>query len=113
MKPLRHKFGAKPTQRDSIRFPSKLEANSYQALKQLQQGGHIRAFLRQIPFDIPGGKHVVDFMVFTSDEVLFIESKGKDLAEGKRKRLAVQEIYDFPIHVIHDPKEIYQLLSIT
>lgn len=108
---VKHKFGAQKCEADSIKFPSKLERSVYKTLKQLQQDGKIRAFLRQIPFDIPGGKHIVDFMVFTSDEVIFIEAKGKDLPEGKRKRAAVMEIYGFPIGVVTDAIQVYSMIN--
>lgn len=108
---LKHKFGAIKCERDGIKFPSKLERACFDWLVKAKENGRIRNILRQVPFDIPGGKHVVDFLVFTYDEALFIEAKGKDLSQGKFKRKAAEEVHKIPIHVVTSVAELEQLLQ--
>jgi hypothetical protein len=91
----RSKFQARPTWRGDIRFPSKLQATHYDELLLLQRSGHIRYFVREIPFDLPGNtKHRVDWMIVIADrEPLYAESKGHDVPLGKLKRRQVEELY--------------------
>lgn len=98
----RHKFRAKPCAEDGIKFPSKLERDYYRYLRDCKDCGTIIFFLRQVPFDLPGGvKHVVDFMVFhEGGEVEFIEVKGLDLPAGKMKRKITEDIYQIKIKVV-------------
>lgn len=111
-KRLRHKYNAVPSNRDNIKFPSKLERDCYDVLKAFQSSKMIRFFLRQIPFDIPGkARHNVDFEVFTHGGVYFVEAKGRDLAMGKLKRLQVEEIYDIDVHVVTTPTELKTKLA--
>lgn len=84
-----------------------LERSCYLKLKKLKEESRILFFLRQIPFDLPGGmRHVVDFCVFLKDEVKFLEAKGRDLAIGKLKRLQVEDIYNIPIEIVKNSNEI-------
>ena len=101
MKTHRHKFSAKPTELDSIKFQSKKEARYYQGLKLLQKAGEVVFFLRQVPFDLPGNvKHKIDFIEFHSDgTVHFVEIKGYDTPMGKLKRKQVEAIYPVKIEV--------------
>ena len=50
----KHKYKAKQTEVDSIKFPSKLEAGYYLKLKLRKQAGDIKYFLRQVPLHLPG-----------------------------------------------------------
>ena len=50
--PARHKFHAKPTVYDGIRFASKKEAARYEALKLLKKAGEVLFFLRQTRFHL-------------------------------------------------------------
>lgn len=112
MKKIYHKFGAKACKRREIKFPSLLERSVFDYLETLQKSKRIWFFLRQIPFDLPGGaKHVVDFMVVTRDEVLFVEAKGRDLPLGKMKRLQTEELYNIEILVVKGPYDLYDLLG--
>lgn len=62
---LKHKFRAKVTETDGIKFSSKKEAARYHQLKLLQRNGDVLFFLRQVPFHLDGGvKYVADFMIF-------------------------------------------------
>lgn len=71
---LRHKFRAKPTELDGIKFTSKKEAKRYQQLKILQNSGEVLFFLRQVPFHLQAGvKYVCDFLVFWTNGLVTIE----------------------------------------
>lgn len=95
----RSKYRNKIIYIDGLRFHSKLEAQHYEQLKLAKAGGLIRAFLRQVPFHLPGGvKHFVDWMVlYEGREPVFAESKGSDLPMGRLKRKQVQELYGVKI----------------
>ncbi len=97
-----HKFSAKPTTVDNIRFDSKKEARYYADLKLLQKAGDIIFFLRQVSFHLPGGvRHVVDFQEFRRDgTVHFVEVKGFDTPQGKMKRKMVEAVYPIKIEVV-------------
>lgn len=111
-KKLNNKYKARVSYCDNIRFPSMLERNCYVKLKDLQNKGKILFFLRQIPFDLPGGfKHIVDYQVFTEGDVLFIEAKGKELPMWNLKSAQVEEIFNVQIHVAKKPEDIDQILS--
>lgn len=85
----KHKYHAKPTHRDGMRFDSKAEANYYDKLK---DDPEVVVFLRQVPIHLPGGvKYVLDFLVFREDgEVEFIDVKGMDTPLSKAKRRIVE-----------------------
>ena len=84
----KHKFHAKPTELDGIKFPSKKEAKYYSELLLRQKAGEVVFFLRQIPFFLPGNvKYVCDFMEFNSDgTVHFIDTKGFKTSMYKTKK---------------------------
>lgn len=48
----KHKYGAKPTTVDNIRFASQKEARRYQELRLLERGGHIQCLELQPAFDV-------------------------------------------------------------
>jgi len=97
----KHKFHAKPTSRYGIHFDSQKEARYYDTLILRQKAGEVLFFLRQIPFDLPGGvKHRIDFMEFWSDgTVHVVEIKGYDTPAGKMKRKMVESLYPITIEV--------------
>jgi hypothetical protein len=97
----RHKYNAKETWIDNIRFPSKLEARCYEELKLRQAAGEVLWFVMQVPFHLGGGvKHKVDFLaVLTSGDIELIEAKGQDLGEGKARRRQVEARYNVKIRV--------------
>ena len=99
---FRHKFGAKRTELDGIKFSSKKEAGVYQDLELRRKSGDVLFFLRQVPFHLPGGtKHIIDFVTFNADgTVHFIEVKGYDTPMGKVKRKIVEAIYPIMIEII-------------
>ncbi len=111
-KTLKHKYGAKPVTIDDVHFPSLLEGRCYRELKRLQENGTILMFLMQVNFELPGKyKHKVDFQVFTKEDVIFLEAKGRDLPVGRMKRLQAEEIYNVEIHVVKKAEEILSIIK--
>ena len=73
----KHKYNAKATVVDGIRFGSKKEARVYDSLKLLKEAGEIEYFHMQVPIQLPGNvKYKVDFEVFWA--------KGSKCFEGER-----------------------------
>jgi hypothetical protein len=97
----RHKFKAKPSEEDGIRFASKKERAYYQGLKLRQKSGEVLFFLRQAPFHLPGNvRHIIDFIEFRTDgTVHFVEIKGFDTPLGKLKRKQVMDLYPINVEV--------------
>lgn len=95
----RHKFHAKLTETDGIKFASRNEAAYYQQLKIRRMAGDVVFFLRQTPFHLPGGvKYVVDFIVFLADgTVEFVDVKGLRTESYKAKKRIVEAIYPITI----------------
>jgi hypothetical protein len=92
---IKHKYRSVKTELDGIKFDSKKEAAYYQALKLRKQAGDVVQFLRQVPFDLPGGvKYRVDFLEFWADgTVHWIDVKGFQTQEFKAKRKMVEQLY--------------------
>lgn len=97
---LRHKFKAKRTEVDNIKFSSKKEAKRYNILKSLQNVGEVLFFLRQVPFHLPGGvKYICDFLIFwASGEVTIEDVKGFKTESYKAKKKMVEALY--PIEIL-------------
>lgn len=111
-KKKKSKYLAKRCESDGKKFPSLLERNCYNALMDLKESKDIHFFLRQVPFDLPGGSiHRVDFGIFCDNGVFFIEAKGKDLALGKLKRKQVIDLYNVDVFVVKNPGEIKLILE--
>ena len=98
----RHKFNAKQTLVDGIKFPSKKEAAYYQELKLRKKAGIVVFFLRQVPFHLPGGvTYRVDFQEFHSDgTVHFIDVKGRRTTEYITKKKLVEALYPVTIEEV-------------
>lgn len=60
---MRHKFNAKPTVVDGIRFDSKAEAKRYTELKLMERGGAIQDLQLQPSFDLhsPDGTKITTY----------------------------------------------------
>lgn len=99
---VRHKYGAKITEADGIKFSSKKEAAYYQSLKIRQRVGEVVFFLRQVPFHLPGGtKYTVDFQEFLADgTVRFVDVKGMQTKEFIRAKKQVEAIYPVEIEIV-------------
>ena len=97
---IRHKFNAKPTTVNDIKFSSKKEAKYYSELLLRQKDGEVLFFLRQVPFHRPGNvRYVCDFQVFlASGEVQFIDVKGMKVEPYPTKKKIIEAI--FPIEII-------------
>lgn len=97
-----HKFNAKRTIADRIKFASKKEANHYLENKLREKNGELIFFLRQVPFYLPGGvKYVCDFQEFCSDgTVHFVETKGVKTPLYIAKKKMVEALYPVTIEEI-------------
>lgn len=91
-----------PTIVDGIRFHSKKEAEWYQKIKASVQELHIKYFLRQVPFHLPGNtKYLADFMVvYVDGSIEFIDVKGRDTPMSKMKRKMVKDLYGIEIIIV-------------
>lgn len=94
-----HKFHAKITEADGIKFSSKKEANFYAVLKARQQAKDVICFLMQVPIRLPGGvKFVCDFLTFDADGTChFIDTKGFKTESYNAKKRMVEALYPFQI----------------
>lgn len=102
MKKVRHKFNAVKTERNGIRFDSKLEARYYDYLELCRRSGELLFFLRQSPFHLKGGTRlVIDFMEFWKNgEVLFTDVKGIETDSFKIKRREVEAAFGIELNVV-------------
>lgn len=100
IKLLKHKFRAKATETDGIKFSSQKEAKRYSNLKTLQTVGEVVFFLRQVPFYLPGGvKYICDFLIFWTNGTVTIEDvKGFKTESYKAKKKMVEALY--PIEIL-------------
>ena len=98
---IKHKFNAKPTTIDGVRYDSKKEARYGGELKMLQMAGEVLFYLRQVGFDIGGGcKYKLDFMEFWANgDVRCVDIKGYDTPMGRLKRKQVEDLYPIKIEV--------------
>lgn len=94
-----HKFHAKPTEFNGIKFASKKEAEYYRQLLIRQRIGEVLFFLRQAPFHLPGEiRYIVDFVEFLADgTVHFVDVKGMETPIYKTKKKMVEAIYPIEI----------------
>ena len=99
---LKHKFNAKQTVLDGIKFPSKAEAKYYSVLKLLQSAGEVLFFLRQVPFHLPGGvTYRCDYQVFYADgRVEFVDVKGMKTRSFIDKKKMVEDLYPVEILIV-------------
>lgn len=95
----RAKYNSRPKVVDGIRFDSKKEADYYSKLKYAQKAGDVVMFLRQVPFDLPGGiKYRIDFVEFWADGTTrFIDVKGFATQKYKLKKRQVEALYPITI----------------
>lgn len=102
MKFHKHKFNAKQTTCDGIKFSSKKEADYYLKLKLARKAGDVIFFLRQVPFHLPGGvTYRVDFQEFREDgTVHFVDVKGFKTKEFILKRKMVEDLYPVNIELV-------------
>lgn len=103
----RGRHGERTTIVDGIKFRSKLEADRYRELKNLQRAGLVKWFLRQVPFDVSVGViYRLDFLACwnrpgIADEALTYEETKGWLTEGSRIKIGVvQERYGIKIKIL-------------
>ena len=98
----KHKFNAVRTELDGIIFDSKKEGRYYMELKLRMKSGEILFFLRQVPFDLPGGvKYRIDFQEFHSDGTIhFIDVKGRRTEMYIAKKKMVEALYPIEIEEV-------------
>jgi hypothetical protein len=98
----KHKFHAKPTNIDGIRFHSKKEAQYYGTLNLLKNSGEILFFLRQVPFHLPGNtKYLLDFLVFyANQDIEFVDVKGAKTSLSTTKIKQVEDLYGIFIKIV-------------
>lgn len=96
---LIHKFHAKQTEIDGIKFASKKESKYYQNLKIRQKAGDILFFLRQVPLHLPGNIiYRCDFLEFHKNGIVeFVECKGFKTEGYKIKKRLVESTYPIKI----------------
>ena len=71
-KPRKSKYGNQRAEVDGLKFDSKHEAAVYQQLMLRVKAGELRAVIRQVKFDLPGGiAYIADFVAIRND--LFLE----------------------------------------
>jgi Protein of unknown function (DUF1064) len=103
-----HKYNAKRTLVDGIRFQSRLESRLYQEAKLRKSAGEFRPpyFLRQVPF------HLTANVVYRADVVTFpiaggaevIDAKGVLTPDGRNKIKQVEELYGIKVILWNDSK---------
>lgn len=96
---IRHKFHARPAERDGHHFSSQKEARYYDQLCQAKANGDLLFFLRQPRFDLPGGTYYrADFLEFWADgEVKVVDVKGHRTKEYIRAKKQVEALYPVKI----------------
>ncbi len=84
-KPKKSKYGNTRTEVDGKKFDSKHEAEIYQQLRMMLRAGEIKAVIRQVPFDLPGGiRYFADFgVIYPDDRVEFWDAKSPATAKNR------------------------------
>ncbi len=88
----KHKYNAKPTVIDGIRFDSKKEGQRYTRNKLMIRSGEMVMQLLQVPFHLPGRViYRLDFMEFYANgDILWVDVKGLDTSQSAQKRRQVE-----------------------
>jgi hypothetical protein len=99
---IKHKFHAKATEYDGIKFSSKKEAHYYLKLKAAKESGELLFFLRQCPLHLTGNiRYVIDFIEFWNDgSVVFTEVKGYMTEIARLKIRQAEDIYNISINIV-------------
>ena len=104
---LRHKYGAKPTTIEGIRYDSKKEAAYAGKLELLKKSGELLFYLRQVPVHLPGNIiYRIDFLEFwapkgdSQGDVIFTDVKGFMTPVSKIKIAQAEEILGVKINIV-------------
>ena len=95
--PRRHKYNAKSTTVDGIRFDSKREAYHYEALKLLHTAGDVLWFALKPVFVIEGGRYIPDFIVAYRDRLAIEDVKGVRTPLYRRAKKQMLERYGIEV----------------
>lgn len=98
----RHKYGAKPTEVDGIKFASKKEANRYSELKIMEQAGDISCLELQprYPLTVDGvkvGEYRADFRYRRNGATVVEDVKGVRTVIYRMKKKIVEAQYGITI----------------
>lgn len=97
--PAPSKYRNRKTTVDGITFDSKKEADFYTRLTRLQAAKAVSWFIRQVPFDLPGGvKYRADFLVVDQHQgVIVYDVKGYRTEVYRLKKRQVEALYGIKI----------------
>lgn len=106
----RHKYGAKPTTVDGIRFASKFESERYGYLKSLERAGVVRSLQLQPRYKLAVNgvlicTYVADFSYEREKqdgtwEPIVEDAKGVETPEFKLKKKLMQAVLSIEINVV-------------
>ena len=99
-----HKYHARKTEVDGIKFDSKREANRYVELKLMEQAKAIQDLKLQVKFPLvkksPHGREIVyiaDFVYYEDGKMVVEDSKGFKTDVYKLKKRLMAELYGIEI----------------
>ena len=99
---MSNKYYAKKSVYGGIVFDSKKEADYCARLDLLKKAGKILYYLRQVPFDLPGGvKYKIDFLeVWNDGRLRYVDVKGLRTAMYRLKKKQVEALYPVVIEEV-------------
>lgn len=101
-KPKKSKYNNEKTEYNGIKYDSKLEASYAVHLDMAKKHGLIGYWLRQVPFELPGGvRYRVDFLVVGGPEgIRYVDVKGRETDLFKLKKKQVESLYPVEIEIV-------------
>ena len=122
-KDRKHKYGAKASVYDDIKFDSKLEMKCYVALKQMKRANLLKDFKLQVPYELQekyvnvAGKkirainYISDFVVETNNgDIFIIDVKGLVLPYFKMKKKLFEYKYKEILYIVKSVSELHNLI---
>lgn len=100
------KYHNHPVEVDGMRFDSLREAAYFKGLKVLKAQGHVKLFLRQVPFHLPGRTvYRCDFMLVWKEPAPyanpdFVDVKGIETETFRLKARMVLDLYGVKIRKV-------------
>ena len=81
----RAKYGNQRTEVDGLKFDSKHEAEVYQGLMLMVRAGELKAVIRQVGFDLPGGiRYFADFVTVAPDNTITVYDAKSEITRQNR-----------------------------